>query len=292
MQTEGRNPRTMAIDQAAALDIVTTINAEDRLVAEVVAGALPQIAAAVEAIAERLAAGGRLIYLGAGTSGRLGVLDAVECVPTFSTPPGQIVGLLAGGNAALTQSIEGSEDNEQAARDDLAALGFASRDILVGIAASGRTPYVLAGVAYAREQGAPTVGISCNAPAPLLETADIAIPLVVGPEVITGSTRMKSGTAQKMVLNMLSTGAMVRLGKVYGNLMVDVQPTNAKLERRSVGIIQQLTGLDEVAAAAMLEAAGRRVKLAVVMARRGVGADEGQRLLDEARGRLRDVIGE
>lgn len=291
MLTEQPNPNTLQIDQMDALGIVQTINREDRTVAEVVGAVLPQIAQAVDAITARLQAGGRLIYMGAGTSGRLGVLDAVECVPTYSTPPGLVVGLLAGGDQALTHSIEGSEDDEAAGEADLVALGLNAKDALVGIAASGRTPYVLAGMRYAAAVGAARIGIACNAPSPLLEAAEIAIPLVVGPEVIAGSTRMKSGSAQKMTLNMLSTATMIRLGKVYGNLMVDVQPTNHKLERRAQGLVMRVTGVDEATAAALLQESGRSVKLAIVMAKRGVDAETGRTLLAGAGGRLRAVIG-
>jgi len=291
MLTEQSNPNTLHIDQLDSLGIVQAINREDRTVAEVVGAALPQIAQAVDMIVARMQAGGRLIYMGAGTSGRLGVLDAVECMPTYSTPPGLVVGLLAGGDQALTHSIEGSEDDEAAGRADLVALKLDAHDALVGIAASGRTPYVLAGMRYAAEVGAARIGIACNAPAPLLEAAEIAVPLVVGPEVIAGSTRMKSGSAQKMALNMLSTATMIRLGKVYGNLMVDVQPSNSKLEGRARGLVMRVTGVDEATAADLLARSGRSVKLAIVMAQRGVDAEAGRTLLEATGGRLREVIG-
>jgi N-acetylmuramic acid 6-phosphate etherase len=291
MLTEQPNPNTLHIDQLDALGILQAINREDRTVAEVVAAALPQIAQAVEAITARMGAGGRLIYMGAGTSGRLGVLDAVECVPTYGTPPGLVVGLLAGGERALIQPVEGSEDDEAAGRADLMALGLGPNDALVGIAASGRTPYVLSGMRYAAEVGAARIGIACNAPSPLLDSVEVAIPLVVGPEVIAGSTRMKAGSAQKMALNMLSMATMIRLGKVYGNLMVDVQPTNLKLEARARGLVMRIAGVDEARAADLLAQAGRSVKLAIVMAKRGVDAEAGRALLAAAGGRLRDVIG-
>jgi len=279
LETEKRNPATGAIDRMGALEIARAMNAEDATVAAAVQRELPNIARAIDGIAARLGRGGRLFYMGAGTSGRLGVLDASECPPTFGTPPGLVVGWIAGGPEALTRSIEGAEDSAERGRDDAARLGIAANDALVGIAASGRTPYVLGAVAYATEQGALTIGLSCNAETPLGQATDIAIAPVVGPEVIGGSTRLKAGTAQKMVLNMLSTGAMILLGKTYGNLMVDVQPTNAKLRRRAVGIVRQATGLAEPEAEALLHASDDEVKTAIVAALAGV--DPGA-----ARGRL------
>jgi N-acetylmuramic acid 6-phosphate etherase len=291
MITEQPNPNTQHIDRLSTLDMLRVINDEDRRVAEVVAAALPDIAQAVDAIAERLERGGRLIYVGAGTSGRLGILDAVECPPTFGVSPEQVRGVIAGGEKAIMHAVEGAEDNRQAGRDDLAVLELSAQDAVVGIAASGRTPYVLGALEYARQVGAVTVGISCNAPAPLLDAAQIGIGLPVGPEVVTGSTRLKAGTAQKLTLNMLSTGAMIKLGKVYGNLMVDVQPTNEKLVKRACGIIAHIAGVDEDHALELLRAAGNNVKIAIVMQRRGVDADEARRILDEVGGHLRRVIG-
>lgn len=291
MLTEQINPNTQHIDRLSTLEMVRLINNEDRLVAGVVADTLPQIAAAIDAITARLREGGRLIYVGAGTSGRLGILDASECVPTFSVPAETIQGVIAGGEIAVTQSVEGAEDDRDAAQVDLAGVQVSARDAVVGIAASGRTPYVLAAVAYARAQGAVTVGVSCNVPAPLLDSVDIAISLPVGPEVITGSTRMKAGTAQKLVLNMLSTATMIKLGKVYGNLMVDVQVTNEKLAQRARRIISQVTGLDDGAAAALLVSAGNHVKTALVMHRLGVEREEAQSRLQAADGYLYRVIG-
>ncbi|MCC6615516.1 MAG: N-acetylmuramic acid 6-phosphate etherase [Anaerolineae bacterium] len=290
MITEQQNPRTLDVDQLSTLDIVTRINAEDWTVAEAVARALPTIAQAVDAIVVRLRDGGRLFYVGAGTSGRLGILDAVECVPTYNTPPQLVQGLIAGGEAAFTRSIEGVEDDMDAARRDLMAQGMTARDAVVGIAASGQTPYALGALNYAREQGALTVGISCNEPAPLLDAADIAIAVVTGPEVITGSTRMKAGTAQKMVLNMLSTTTMVKLGKVYGNLMVDVQVKNEKLLLRARRIVAQVGHVETERAAELLAAAHDDVKVAIVMARRGVNAETARSLLSGAGGLLRQVI--
>ena len=279
MLTESQNPQTTNIDQLSTLEMVQRINDEDAKVALAVREALPQIAQAIDGIAERMQRGGRLIYIGAGTSGRLGVLDASECVPTFSTDPAQVVGLIAGGETALTHSIEGAEDDPAAGRADLLALNLTADDSVVGIAASGRTPYVLGAIAAATEVGALTVGVACNVPSALLDAVQIPIGVLVGAEVITGSTRMKSGTAQKLVLNMLSTGTMVKLGKVYGNLMVDVRPTNSKLVDRASRIISQITALDHDAASRLLEASGGEVKTAIVMGRRGVDADEARALL-------------
>ncbi len=290
MLTESQNPRTTAIDSLSPLEVVRLINEEDAKIAGVVHAALPQIAQAVEAITARMADGGRLIYVGAGTSGRLGVLDAVECVPTYSTEPGQVVGLIAGGYGALVQSVEGAEDNAEAGRADLLALGLTADDSVVGIAASGRTPYVLGALAFAKEAGALTVGISCNVPAAVLDAAQIAIGVPVGAEVVTGSTRMKAGTAQKLVLNMLSTATMIGLGKVYGNLMVDVRPTNEKLVDRARRIIAQIAGVAYDEAARLLDASGGEVKTAIAMSRRGVGAPAARDLLRAAGGQLRDVI--
>lgn len=291
MLTEESNPRTAELDSYSALQIVTAMNNEDATVAEAVRGALPVIAQAVDAIVERLRGGGRLIYVGAGTSGRLGVLDAVECVPTFSVEPGLVVGLIAGGETALTQAIEGAEDERDGGLRDLEAIGANARDAVVGIAASGRTPYVLGALEHANAIGALTIAISCNDPAPMLAQAQIAIPVVVGPEVLAGSTRLKAGTAQKMVLNMLSTAAMVRLGKVYGNLMVDVKVTNQKLAERAQRIVSRVAGIDQAEAARLLEATQYEVKPAIVMAVRGVSADEAHALLGASNGMLRAVIG-
>jgi N-acetylmuramic acid 6-phosphate etherase len=289
--TEARNPRTDDIDRCETLEILQRLNAEDAAVAEVVRAALPQIALAVEAIVAALRAGGRLIYVGAGTSGRLGVLDAVECVPTFGTDPSKVVGLIAGGPVALTRAVEGAEDDREAGRRDLLALRPSACDVVVGLAASGRTPYVLAALEAARAAGARTVAIACNAPSPLLMAAEIAIPLVVGPEAIAGSTRLKAGTAQKMALNLLSTASMVRYGKVYGNLMVDVRVTNRKLAERAVRIVCEVSGVDAARAEALLAETGQRVKPAIVMAALGVSADEAERRLQAADGLLAGVIG-
>lgn len=290
MLTESQNPRTMEIDQLSTLEIVERINDEDVKVAAAVRQALPQIAQAVDGIAERMGRGGRLIYVGAGTSGRMGVLDAVECVPTYNADPSQVIGLMAGGYGALVHSVEGAEDDADAGRADLLALKLTADDAVVGIAASGRTPYVLGALAYAGEIGALTVGIACNVPAAVLDAAQIGIGVPVGPEVITGSTRMKAGTAQKLVTNMLSTATMVKLGKVYGNLMVDMRPTNIKLVDRARRMIVLIAGVEYDEAARLLDASENEVKTAIVMARRGVDAANARELLQAAGGRLRAVI--
>ena len=237
--TESRNPATANIDTVSTLEMVRLINAEDAKVAPAVATQLPHIAEAIDRIAARMREGGRLIYVGAGTSGRLGVLDASECPPTFNTAPKQVVGLIAGGNIALTTAVEGAEDDREAGARAIAALNVAAKDNVVGIASSGSTPYVLGALAEARRRGALTISLACNSPAPVEALADVIIAPIVGPEVLTGSTRLKAGTAQKMVLNMLSTGVMIRLGKTYGNLMVDVRATNAKLRQRARRIVMQ-----------------------------------------------------
>lgn len=273
-----------------SLEMLQTINDEDARIAQAVKEALPQIGQAVDAIVAALANDGRLIYIGAGTSGRLGILDAVECLPTYSMSPDKIMGIIAGGEGAITRSVEGAEDRYDGGIDDLKAINLTAQDVVVGIAASGRTPYVLGALDYAKQLGAITIAVSCNVPAPILDAAQIRIGVPVGPEVVTGSTRMKAGTAQKLVLNMLSTASMVRSGKVYGNLMVDVQATNEKLVGRARGIIRQIAGVDEATAAGLLEAAGGSVKIAVVMHRRAVNAERARTLLDEAHGHLRQVI--
>jgi N-acetylmuramic acid 6-phosphate etherase len=291
MITEQQNPKTLSIDQLSTFEVLERINDEDATVASAVRRALPEITRAVDAITERLRGGGRLLYVGAGTSGRLGVLDAVECVPTFSTPPELVLGLIAGGTAALTRSVENVEDMRENGGQELRALELSERDAVVGLAASGRTPYVLGAVETANEIGAVTIGIACNFPSPLLDLVQIPIGVVTGPEVITGSTRMKAGTAQKMVLNMLSTATMVQLGKVYGNLMVDLQVTNAKLADRARRIVAKLAEVDEAESAQLLAQTGNRVKAAIVMKRLGVSPEEAQARLQQANGRLRDVIG-
>ncbi len=290
MSTEDANVKTTQLDQLATVDMLRIINEEDQKVARVVGQALPQIAQAVDAAVAAFARGGRLIYAGAGTSGRLGVLDAVECVPTFDVSPDLVIGLIAGGTSAMMRAVEGAEDRPELGESDLKALNLTPADVVVGIAASGTTPYVLGALAYAEHVGAVTVGISCNDPAPLLDQAQIKIALPVGAEVITGSTRLKAGTAQKMALNMISTAAMARSGKVYGNLMVDLQVTNEKLARRARRIVQQVTGVDEATAQKLLVEANNSTKVAIVMGRRGVDAAVARELLRQANGFLRAVI--
>jgi N-acetylmuramic acid 6-phosphate etherase len=288
--TEGRNPRSVGIDRRATLDILTIINDEDATVPATVRAALPQIARVVDGIVERMRAGGRLIYVGAGTSGRLAVLDAVECVPTYSVPPTLVIGLLAGGDAALTRSIEGAEDDADAGYAELLALNVTAFDTVIGIAASGRTPYVIGALRAANEMGALTAAIACSQPAPILEIAAIPIPALVGAEVVSGSTRMKAGTAQKLILNMISTATMIRLGKVYDNLMIDVKPSNEKLTVRARRIVSEIAGVDDSRAAELLRAADNEVKTAAVMALLGVSADEARARLTAAEGVLRAVV--
>jgi N-acetylmuramic acid 6-phosphate etherase len=282
--TEGPRPELMRIDLASTGELVELMNADDVTVPRAVAAAAPAIVPAIEAIAERLARGGRLIYVGAGTAGRIGMLDAVECPPTFNTAPGEVVALLAGGDGAFRGAAEGAEDDVETAPRGLEALGLTADDAVVGISASGRTPYVLAGVEYARRRGALTVGLACNPDARLSESVDFPIEVVVGPEFISGSTRLKAGSAQKLVLNMISTITMVRLGKTFGNLMVDVQTTNEKLRVRAVRIVAHVAAATEDAASAALAAAGGDTRVAIVTLVRGVDPDEARRRL-EAHGR-------
>jgi N-acetylmuramic acid 6-phosphate etherase len=267
------------------------INSADAEIAEAVQLQIPAIAAAVDGITERLQAGGRLFYMGAGTSGRLGVLDASECPPTFNAPPEMVQGLIAGGDGALRRSVEKAEDDPQGGKRDLEERGFAASDALVGIAASGRTPYVLGGLHYARGLGALTIGLSCTTHSEVAQAAEIAITPVPGPEIITGSTRMRAGTATKMVLNMLSTGVMIRMGYVYGNLMVNVQPTNDKLTDRARRIISTITGVSYDEASRLLAEAGS-VRTAVVMHERRLSRKEAEASLAAAKGRLRTALGQ
>jgi N-acetylmuramic acid 6-phosphate etherase len=284
--TEQVNPASQNIDALPTEEVLRIINAEDQKVAEAVARELPNIAMAVDVIVDRISKGGRLFYIGAGTSGRLGVLDAAECPPTFNVPPEMIQGIMAGGDSALARAGEASEDDAGLGAADLAARGFSSRDVLVGIAASGRTPYVLGAVAAAREAGAVTIGVSCTPDSELAKAVEIPITPLPGPEILAGSTRLKAGTATKLVLNMLSTAAMIRLGYVFGNLMVNVQPRNSKLEDRATRIIAQATGVDYDIARALLKQAGSDVKTAIVMARLGIPKEDAERRLREAGGRV------
>ena len=288
--TEQRNPNTMDIDTLSTLDMVKRINQEDHRVAEAVALVTEPIAKAVDVIAAHLSSGGRLIYCGAGTSGRLGILDAVECPPTYSTDPETVQALMAGGYGAIFKAVEGAEDSKELGVTDMKGIHFCGKDVLVGIAASGRTPYVLGCMEYAKSLGAPTIAVTC-CPGSILDTfADIGIAPAPGPEVVTGSTRMKSGTAQKMVLNMLSTGAMIKLGKVYGNLMVDVKPSNEKLVRRCVTIVCSATDCTEQTAVQALEQCGYHPKTAIVMVLCGVDAETANQMLEKAGGRIAKVL--
>lgn len=288
--TEQRNPRTAHIDELSTLEMVTLINSEDHRVADAVQEVLPQIAAAVDLIAERLSRGGRLVYVGCGTSGRLGILDASECPPTYNVSPELVQALIAGGFPAIFKAVEGAEDSRELGEEDLKKIAFSDRDVLCGLAASGRTPYVLGAMAYAKSIGASVIAVTCCKGSQIDRAADIGIAPEPGPEVVTGSTRMKSGTAQKMVLNMLSTGAMIRMGKVYGNLMVDVQPSNEKLVRRCQRIVMQATGADETQAVAALDASGYHCKTAIVMILCGVSAEEAGEMLARAGGRIAGAV--
>ncbi len=290
LETEKINPASADIDRMSPLEMVQVMNAEDAKVAAAVQQELPQVARAIEVIAERMRRGGRLIYFGAGTSGRLGALDAAECPPTFNLPQEKVVGCIAGGEFALWQSVEDLEDSVEAGRADAAKVVVTGADAVVGIAASGRTPYVLGAVAYAKEQGALTIGLACNKQTPLEQEVEIMIAPVVGPEVISGSTRLKAGTAQKMVLNMLSTGTMILLGKTFGNLMVDVQTTNRKLRRRAITIVQQATDLDADAAEALLEASDGEVKTAILAGRTGLEPQLARERLAQHGGILRAAL--
>ena len=290
LTTEAANPASARIDELDAAGIVQVMNAADAAVAEAVGRESAVIARSIDVIADRFRAGGRLVYIGAGTSGRLGVLDASECPPTFGTPPEMVVGLIAGGRDALTRAIEGAEDSLTLAAVDLSAIGLSSSDVLVGIATSGRTPYVLGGLTHARAVGAFTIGFACNANSELEALADEMIVPQVGPEIVAGSTRLKAGTATKMVLNMLTTGAMIRIGKTYGNLMVDLRATNAKLVARTRRIVAALTGVDEMTAERLVAEADGELKTAAVARLRNVSPAEARRLLAEADGHLRRAL--
>jgi N-acetylmuramic acid 6-phosphate etherase len=289
--TEARNPASERIDELSPAAMLEVMHAADQEAVDAVHRELQHIAAALSAIAARLSTGGRLFYLGAGTSGRLGVLDASECPPTYNTPPELVQGIIAGGDVALRVSVERAEDDPARGRSDLEARGFTAQDALVGIAASGRTPYVLGGIEYARGLGALTVSLVCVPGSPIAAAAELAITPVTGPEIVTGSTRMKAGTATKLVLNMLSTGVMIRLGYVYGNLMVNVQPTNTKLADRAARIVATVTGTPYDQAEQLLAVAGS-VKAAIVMHRLGLTSAEAEARLAAAHGRLRAALEE
>ncbi|MFJ2259751.1 N-acetylmuramic acid 6-phosphate etherase [Streptomyces sp. NPDC087844] len=290
LTTEAFRPEHSDIDRLPTLDIAKIMNGEDATVPTAVAAQLPNIAAAIDAIAERMARGGRLVYAGAGTAGRLGVLDASECPPTFNTDPTEVVGLIAGGPVAMTTSVEGAEDSAELAVEDLSALNLTRDDTVVGVSASGRTPYAIGAVGHARALGALTVGLSCNADSALAAAADHGIEVVVGPELLTGSTRLKAGTAQKLVLNMLSTITMIRLGKTYGNLMVDVRASNEKLRARSRRIVALATGASDEEIEAALAATDGEVKNAILTILGTVDAPTAAHLLKKTDGHLREAL--
>ena len=290
LTTEARNPLTRELDNLSAIELVKLINSEDQKVALAVEKESESIARAIDVIADRLVSGGRLIYVGAGTSGRLGVLDAVECPPTFNTDPGLVLGLIAGGPEGLVRAVEGAEDSLEMGATDLQAIELSELDVLVGIAASGRTPYVIGALDYARDKGAFTIGFSCNKGSELTLHTDLDIIPVVGPEVLSGSTRLKAGTATKLVLNMLTTGAMVRMGKTYSNLMVDLRATNLKLGERAARIVEALTDCNNAEAENLLKRCDGEVKTAIVSKNMGISADVARARLKSVKGHLRQAL--
>ncbi|GLB32888.1 N-acetylmuramic acid 6-phosphate etherase [Lacrimispora amygdalina] len=290
LTTESRNPDTMSLDEMTPIEIARIMNREDETVIKAIEEVIPQIAQAIGWAAESLKAGGRIIYVGAGTSGRLGVLDAVECPPTFGVPPQMVVGLIAGGEKAFVEAVEGAEDSETLCEEELKSISLLKKDIVIGLAASGRTPYVIHGLRYARSIGCKTVAISCNRDSAIGKEAMLAIEPVTGPEVLTGSTRLKAGTAQKMVLNMISTGSMIGIGKVYQNLMVDVRQSNEKLVVRSQNIVMTATGCEREEAKAVLEQADGHVKTAVIMILSDCNANEAREKLLKAGGNVRQAL--
>lgn len=290
MSTETRNSRTMDLDIMTPLEIVTVMNEEDARVPEAIKPQLNNIAQCVTWAVQSIEKGGRLIYMGAGTSGRLGVLDAAECPPTFGVSPDTVVGLIAGGDKAFIKAVEGAEDSAELGRQDLVNIGLTSRDLVVGIAASGRTPYVLGGLEYAQNMGCHTVGISCNPGSAVGRAAELAIEVVPGPECLTGSTRLKAGTAQKLILNMISTATMVRCGKAFQNLMVDVVPTNEKLRVRAENIVMEATGVTRERAKEALLQSGDKVKTAILMILAGCGREEAEQKLEKTNGHIREAM--
>jgi len=289
LKTESRNPKTMELDRMSAADILKVMNEEDGNTVRAVQKALPEIAKAVEACIQALNRGGRMIYIGAGTSGRMGVMDAVECTPTFSTT-NEVIACMAGGSGAFVKAREGAEDQPDLGRADLVAVKLSAKDIVIGIAASGRTPYVIGALDYARETGAASVSVACNQPAEMSSHAQIAIECNAGPEVLTGSTRLKAGTCQKMILNMLSTATMIGIGKVYGNLMVDMKPTNEKLEERAVRIVMEAAGCERSEAVEVLQKSQYRCKTAIVMVLLHIGCQEAEARLQAADGFVRRAL--
>jgi N-acetylmuramic acid 6-phosphate etherase len=290
LNTEQQNPKTMNIDQMSTEEIITVINQEDTLVPNVIARQVPMISEVVDEIVSAFKQDGRLIYIGAGTSGRLGIIDASECPPTFGTDPSRVVGIIAGGKEAMTEAIEGVEDDKQQGQTDLENISLTVKDIVVGIAASGRTPYTIGALEYAKKIGAQTVSVVCSKDSEMEKISDYTISAVVGPEVITGSTRMKAGTAQKLVLNMLSTGSMIKMGKVYGNLMVDVQMTNEKLHNRAVNIVKMATGASDEEARAAIKEQNYHTKAAILQIITGLKGNEAKILLEKHDGYLRNAI--
>lgn len=288
--TESRNQASENIDTLSTLDLLKVINDDDKKVALAVEKTLPAVADTVDAIVYAFSQGGRLIYVGAGTSGRLGILDASECPPTYGTKPELVVGVIAGGQKAITSAVENAEDNKELGAQDLKDIQFSSRDVLVGIAASGRTPYVIGAMEYARAQNAKVASISCNPDSPMSQNAHFNITPVVGPEIVTGSSRMKAGTAQKLILNMLTTGAMIRSGKVYGNLMVDVEATNEKLVERQKRIVMQATECSREVAESALEECGHHCKTAIVMILTNTNSDDAKALLNTSKGFVREAL--
>lgn len=290
LTTERRNERSKRIHQAETIDMLKIMNDEDKTVAEAVQQVLPDVKTAVDYAVGSLKKGGRIIYIGAGTSGRLGVLDAAECPPTFSISPESVIGIMAGGEKALYQAVEGAEDHEAIGRRDLEAVNLSNNDTVIGIAASGRTPYVLGALKYAKETGAKTVSLTCNENSAISQAADHSIEVVVGPEVIAGSTRMKAATAHKMILNMISTAAMIKMGKVYENLMVDVKVSNDKLKERAIRIIQTVTGVPKETAAQALEKSNNQVKTAIIMVKTNEDAAAAEKLLEKSEGDIEKAL--
>lgn len=292
LNTEQQNPKTMNIDLMSTEEIITVINQEDTLVPNVLARQVPNISEVVDKIVAAFKQGGRLIYVGAGTSGRLGIIDASECPPTYGTDPGMVVGIIAGGKEAMTEAIEGVEDDKQQGQTDMKEISLSAKDVVVGIAASGRTPYTIGALEYAKQLGAVTVSVVCSKDSEMEQVSDYTIAAVVGPEVITGSTRMKAGTAQKLILNMLSTASMIKMGKVYGNLMVDVQMTNEKLHNRAVNIVKMATGASDEEARAAIKEQNYHTKAAILQIITGLIGTEAKKLLDKHDGYLREAISE
>ncbi|MEH7883470.1 N-acetylmuramic acid 6-phosphate etherase [Bacillus sp. JJ1609] len=292
LNTEQQNPKTMNIDLMSTEEIITVINQEDTLVPNVLARQVPNISEVVDKIVAAFKQGGRLIYVGAGTSGRLGIIDASECPPTYGTDPGMVVGIIAGGKEAMTEAIEGVEDDKQQGQTDMEEISLCAKDVVVGIAASGRTPYTIGALEYANQLGAVTVSVVCSKDSEMEKVSDYTIAAVVGPEVITGSTRMKSGTAQKLILNMLTTASMIKMGKVYGNLMVDVQMTNEKLHNRAVNIVKMATGASDEEARAAIKDQNYHTKAAILQIITGLKGIEAKNLLDKHDGYLREAISE